>query len=572
MSEMSENKASLNNKSSKINKVKLSVLISLVTLFAVFSGFIFYAGNYSKVYPNTYINQQAVGGMNPNELNVFLGELSKTNSFPETINLTLNGEKCTISPDDIDLAFDLQKTADVALGSETKKGFWSNASAYFGSLFSETDISLLLKYDPQKLDSVISSFASEYETEPKDASYVAENGTLTLKKGNDGQKVDKKALIEEIERNISSKSITIPLVLARAQGKSFDADRLYKELSGPAKDAYYEKDEAGEIIVVSDKPYVKISKQELKEAIKSGKEIVSLSAEITPASKTKADLEEALFSGTMGSWTSYFSTSNVPRTQNVILSASRVNNIVLMPGESFSYDKAVGPRTAENGFKIAGVYINNKVEDGIGGGVCQTSSTLYSAVLYANLEIVSRTSHSLPVSYMPPGQDATIAAGSIDFIFKNNTDYPVKITATIRGGSITCSIIGTPVKGQKVIINNTKTANYEPGIEIETDPLVPKGFKKTVKGSGGYAVSSSRTVYQDGNIIKTEPLTKSVYHATPHIITVNPEDKNVPHETLVEQGAVSENVTPEDIELNGEETETENEKPQISQTEDIIEI
>lgn len=569
---MPENNVSSNKKSSKINKVKLSVLIAVITLFALCAVFISYAGNYAKVYPNTYIDQQSVAGMTADELNSFLDNLSKDKSLPKSITLTLNGEECTIKSSDISLAFDLDKTAKSVLKNRDKNGLFDNVSIFIGSLFTDTNLSLSLKYDIGKLDGILSSFASQYETEPKDASYIAENDTLIIKKGNDGQKVDRKALIAEIEKNISSKSITIPLILAKAQGKSFDADELYEELSKPAEDAYYKKNDDGEIVVVPDKPQVKISKQELKDAIKSGKETVSLSADVISASKTKADLEKALFSGTMGSWTSNFSTSNVPRTQNVVLSASRVNGVVLMPGESFSYDKTVGPRTAENGFKIAGVYINNKVEDGIGGGVCQTSSTLYSAVLYANLEIVSRTSHSLPVSYMPPGQDATIAAGSIDFVFRNNTEYPIKIAATIKGGSITCSIIGTPVEGQRVVINNTKTASYEPGIEIETDPSIPKGFKKTVKGSGGYAVSSSRTVYQNGEVVKTEALTKSVYHATPHIITVNPEDKNVPHENLSEQGSISETVAPEEIELNGEKSEIEETKPAVTQSEEIIEI
>ena len=569
---MPENNVSSNKKSSKINKVKLSVLIAVITLFALCAVFISYAGNYAKVYPNTYIDQQSVAGMTADELNSFLDNLSKDKSLPKSITLTLNGEECTIKSSDISLAFDLDKTAKSVLKNRDKNRLFDNVSIFIGSLFTDTNLSLSLKYDIGKLDGILSSFASQYETEPKDASYIAENDTLIIKKGNDGQKVDRKALIAEIEKNISSKSITIPLILAKAQGKSFDADELYEELSKPAEDAYYKKNDDGEIVVVPDKPQVKISKQELKDAIKSGKETVSLSADVISASKTKADLEKALFSGTMGSWTSNFSTSNVPRTQNVVLSASRVNGVVLMPGESFSYDKTVGPRTAENGFKIAGVYINNKVEDGIGGGVCQTSSTLYSAVLYANLEIVSRTSHSLPVSYMPPGQDATIAAGSIDFVFRNNTEYPIKIAATIKGGSITCSIIGTPVEGQRVVINNTKTASYEPGIEIETDPSIPKGFKKTVKGSGGYAVSSSRTVYQNGEVVKTEALTKSVYHATPHIITVNPEDKNVPHENLSEQGSISETVAPEEIELNGEKSEIEETKPATTQSEEIIEI
>ncbi len=572
MSDTSTNNVTQDNKSSKINKVKISILICVLAVFLLGAVVISYSANYSKVYPNTYINEISVGGMDLAELSSFCENFAEENSVPATLRFKLNGEQLTVSAKDIGLEFDFEKTATAVFGSREKNGFMANAVAYMKSIFNESNFTASVKYDSQKLDKIITEFASEYETEPRDASYFFEDGKLIIKKGIDGKKVDKTALISEIEKRISEKSPEIPLVLTKAEGKVFDADELFKELSAPAKDAYYEKNNDGEIIIIPDKPQITVDKSELKSAIKSGKDTVSLPAEIVPAKKTRDDLEKALFSGTMGSWTSNFSASNVPRTENVRLSASRVNNTILMPGESFSYDKTVGPRTAKNGFKVAGVYINNKVEDGIGGGVCQTSSTLYSAVLYANLEIVSRTSHSLPVSYMPPGQDATIAEGYIDFIFKNNTQYPIKITATLSGGSITCSIIGTPVKGQKVVINNTKTATYEPKTEIETDASIPKGYKKTTKGSGGYAVSSSRTVYMNGQVVKTEPLTKSVYHATPHIITVNPEDKDTPPETLIEEGTVSASSTPEEIELNGTDTESEKTTPATSEEEIVIEI
>jgi len=175
---------------------------------------------------------------------------------------------------------------------------------------------------------------------------------------------------------------------------------------------------------------------------------------------------------------------------------------------------------------------------------------------------------------MPAGQDATIAAGAIDFVFKNNTEYPIKIETSIEGGGITCSIIGTPVKGQKVVISNVTTASYTPSTEIETDASIPKGFKKTVKGSGGYAVSSTRLVYQDDVLVKTEPLTKSVYHATPHIVTVNPDERGVAVETLIEQGSVTDAPLPEDIELNGSESENlEEDNPSIENSDDeVIEI
>ena len=204
-----------------------------------------------------------------------------------------------------------------------------------------------------------------------------------------------------------------------------------------------------------------------------------------------------------------------------------------MPGDVFSYDETVGRRTAANGYKEAGVYIGNKVESGIGGGICQTSSTLYCAALYANLEIVQRTSHSLPVAYVPAGMDATIAEGYIDLKIKNNTEYPVKIQATVSGRQLTCKFLGVKEPGIKVEIVNTRTATLEPETEISENPGLPIGYKKIIsKGAQGYRVASKRIVRSGGEIIKEEKLTGSVYHAANTEVEVNPADKEKPIEEL----------------------------------------
>ncbi|MBE7011379.1 MAG: hypothetical protein E7415_01750 [Ruminococcaceae bacterium] len=574
MSEKSGEKAKSSNIFSKINKTRLIVLVSVLSVCLVLGIFMVYAGNYADVYPNTYINGASISGMTADELKAFCEEYYEKNSVPETLNFVVDGKTFSVKSSDIGLCFDAERTLALTIGNRAENGFFSNLANYTKSIFSDTVLNPSVKIDSKKFDEVMAEYLKPYEIRPNNASYSVENNKLIIKKGNDGKKLDKALLIAEIEKNINSPSSSIPLVFAKVEGKTFNVDSLYKELTGAAKDAYYEKTSDGNVIVIADKPQIKVNKDTLKKAVESKNSSSSVAVTVIPANRTKKDLEEALFSETIGTWTSYFSTSNVARSENVRLSASRINNTILMPGESFSYDKTVGPRTAENGFKVAGVYINNKVENGIGGGICQTSSTLYSAVLYSNLEIVSRTSHSLPVSYMPAGQDATIAAGAIDFVFKNNTEYPIKIETSIEGGGITCSIIGTPVKGQKVVISNVTTASYTPSTEIETDASIPKGFKKTVKGSGGYAVSSTRLVYQDDVLVKTEPLTKSVYHATPHIVTVNPDERGVAVETLIEQGSVTDAPLPEDIELNGSESENlEEDNPSIENSDDeVIEI
>lgn len=112
-----------------------------------------------------------------------------------------------------------------------------------------------------------------------------------------------------------------------------------------------------------------------------------------------------------------------------------------MPGQSFSYNQTVGKRTIAAGFKVAGVYANGEVTEGVGGGICQVSSTLYNSVLLSNLEVVERHNHSFNPGYVPAGQDATVSWGGPDFKFKNNRSYPVRIVASVSGGTITVQIL-----------------------------------------------------------------------------------------------------------------------------------
>lgn len=554
---MSTNHAEIkraSEKKLKINRKRLTVSVSVLAAAIIAAAYIGYAGSYDKIYPRTYLCGEKISGLTYDAVLDKLKNESLGSNIPKTLEFSFDGENFSLSSSEIKLSENPEKTAKAAFSDRNEKGFFSRAALFTKSLFKKTNLSPELSYSEKKLNRAISEHTKGLEIEPVDASYEINGDKLIIKKGRAGKKINSKTLKASLVAYVQDPSSPIELKLEKTEEKEFDLDKFYKEITSDPTDAYFSRDENGNVIVVPDKPKISVDKSKIKDALNSDKKETTIKVSLTNAAVRASELESALFSGTMGSWTSHFSSSNRPRSANVALAAQRINGKVLLPGETFSYDKTVGPRTAKNGFQSAGVYINNKVEQGIGGGICQTSSTLYSAVLYANLEIVSRTSHSLPVSYMPPGQDATIAEGSIDFVFRNNTNYPVKIVATTSGGSVTCSIVGTPVAGQKVVISNTTTAVYEPKIEIKTDSNIPKGFKKTVTGSKGSAVSSTRTVYQNGSVISSKKLGNSVYNSTPTVITVNPEDRNTPPEALREYSSAAVADPPEQIEAEGEPT------------------
>ena len=512
---------------------------------------------YDKIFPNVIAGGINLGGTTREEARELLEKEFQEGFSEKVFVLKLQEKSLDFNPNDVDAEVDIEKTVEDAYDYGKKGNVFTKILKYIKANGTPQEFELQAKLSEEKAKELISQIAEGKEVPVKETEYSLEGDVLTIKNGHEGICVDREKAVKKIKDTLFSKaSRDVELNLEDAKPKKVDLDKLYEEITKGKKNAFYARED-GQIVVKDGFPEVKIDKNDLKMALESGQETFDIKAEVTPPEVSAEELRKKLFRDEMGSWTSYFSGSNVPRSQNVRLSASRINGVTLMPGESFSYDKTIGSRTAANGYKTATVYVGNTMEDGIGGGICQTSSTLYSAVLYANLEIVSRTSHSLPVSYMPAGQDATIAEGYIDFVFKNNTDYPVKIICTTNYGSVRCSIMGVKPDGEKVSVVNTKVSSSEPKKTRKLNDEIPKGYKKTVqKGVGGYTVASQRIVTINGVEKKRENLTKSVYRAQDEIIEVNSLDKDTPFEALVEydERAFEVSANPEEIAPEPEES------------------
>jgi vancomycin resistance protein YoaR len=226
---------------------------------------------------------------------------------------------------------------------------------------------------------------------------------------------------------------------------------------------------------------------------------------------------------------SVFSTSFNPydenRVKNLEISCSRVNGTILLPGEVFSMDKVLGPRTYENGYRDSKVILNSEYVDGIGGGICQITSTLYDAVLKYKLEIVERQHHSIASLYVGPGQDATIADNLIDFKFKNNKAFPIYISAVVSGSIIKVSILGKENQNNYSVRLVPKIIEEYPpaGEEYIIDNSVPD-FEKIViqKPKNGLRVILYRETYDiSGNLIQKEKISDDTYKPAKLIYKVN---------------------------------------------------
>ncbi|MHB8157125.1 MAG: VanW family protein [Desulfocucumaceae bacterium] len=226
--------------------------------------------------------------------------------------------------------------------------------------------------------------------------------------------------------------------------------------------------------------------------------------------------------GLLSTYTTTFNPNDTDRAYNLKIAASALDGIFLPPSEIFSFNGVVGSRSTEAGYKNAKVIVNNELVDGVGGGVCQVSTTLYNAVLLANLEILDRVNHSIPVAYVPPGRDATVTDNYLDFRFKNSTPSHIYLKTFFSPGRITVKVYGNSNSRRQVIIR-TNIIETIPFKDIyEKDLTLKEGeVKLKRKGIPGLRVSAERLVLDNGKE-KVETLPASLYHPVNQIVLTGP--------------------------------------------------
>ncbi|HBX22316.1 MAG TPA: vanomycin resistance protein VanB [Desulfotomaculum sp.] len=236
--------------------------------------------------------------------------------------------------------------------------------------------------------------------------------------------------------------------------------------------------------------------------------------------RTTQDIESMEINGLIAQYSTRFDAGQADRTYNIRVAAAALDGLLIAPGEEFSFNRVVGPRSSEAGYKSANVIVNNELVPGLGGGVCQVSSTLYNAVLLANLKIVERNNHSLPVSYVPIGRDATVVYGAVDFKFANNADFYIYAKSIVSGNNLTVKLYGNTEKTPQVELSSWVTAKIEPTVVYEKDPNLAEG-EKVVKqgGKNGFKAAAVRYVWKDGEKVE-EKLTPSLYHPVRRIIAI----------------------------------------------------
>lgn len=268
---------------------------------------------------------------------------------------------------------------------------------------------------------------------------------------------------------------------------------------------------------------------------------------VKPARSTR-DIEAMRLKGLLAAYVTQFDPSQTERSYNIRVAAAALDGLLVPPGQEVSFNSVVGPRSSDAGYKNAQVIINDELVQGMGGGVCQVSSTLLNAVLLANLKVTERLNHSLPVSYVPIGRDATVVYGATDLRFLNNTDGYIFIKTAVYGNKLVCKIYGDTDHKKDVEIRSKIIKVIEPEVTYEKDPNLKKGDKVIKrKGSRGYRVETVRVV-RDGGRVTVEKLFTSFYHPVNEVVAVGTKEIKPTILTPIED----ESELPEDETLTGE--------------------
>lgn len=247
----------------------------------------------------------------------------------------------------------------------------------------------------------------------------------------------------------------------------------------------------------------------------------------------------------LSSYTTSFKSSGADRSANVTNGCRLIDGTVLYPGEEFSTYEAVAPFTEKNGYYMAGSYLSGKVVDSLGGGICQVSTTLYNAALFAELDITQRYNHSMVVSYVEPSADAAIAESSgKDFKFVNNTEYPIYIEGKVKDKKLTFTIYGKETRPEnrevsfESVILETTPAGPE---EIYKDAGQPIGYVAKQSAHIGYKAQLWKIVKVDGEEVSREQVNRSTYKMSPRQATfgVATSDPNAYNEIMAAIGTGS---------------------------------
>ena len=473
-----------NKKSKKPKSVFtiFSILIGIIIIILLLAVLIFtgYNAINQNIISGVHILGLDVSNMSKSDARYQLDNLI-SNKLPQEIKVKHGEFESTISLEQISTEFDTKDAVNKAYNVGRQGNIFQNNFYVLSTMFGKVDIQPNVKLDKEQLSKNLDEMSAQLPDKVIESSYYIEGNNLIITPGKQGNVIDTKTSIEIIRNTISNLSNLdqpIELAVKPQEPEKIDIEKIHTEIYKEPKDAYYTQNPFS-VYPSENGLDFKISLEEAKNILgdQTAEEYAIPIKTLYPKVTTNMIGSEA-FPDLLSNFSTYYSASNVNRTTNLRLAANKINGTVLMPGETFSYNKVVGARTIAAGYKEAPIYVSGEVVDGLGGGICQITSTLYNAVILANLDIVERTNHQFVPSYVKASRDATVVYGALDFKFKNNRNYPIKINCSVSGGVASFQIFGLKQDNDyQVEISSYETGRTATAIYSEAYKILKKDGK-----------------------------------------------------------------------------------------------
>jgi len=528
--------------------ISLSILFLLIYCISTLA--------YSKTYTGIYINNYNVSKMSKSDLYSFL-----TANFSEKINnnkiiLKYKDKVREITFSEIGVKYDIEKAIEEVMNTGRQGNIFKRLMEVSRLKKNGKIIEMNYSYDKNTLKKIIDDFNNETIKPVKEADLVIEDSKVTLRIGHPGEQIDTDNIYKAIEESVKSCTELehdVPTIIVPPS--SINVDEIYNKICAEPVDAKAKLDDNKKISIVPHSRGRSIEKDELTNIIKQIENQYDtekvLPVKFIEPKITTSVFEANLFRDVLSTASTSFSTNtvnNANRAVNMKLATSKIDGTILLPGDVFSFNEVVGPRTAERGYLPANSYVGGKIVKDIGGGICQVSTTLYNSTLKADLETVSRSNHMFTVSYVPFGLDAAVDyASSVDFKFRNNTNMPIKIQGKVTSDNrVVFTIIGTNENPNETVEFTTVQVSSTPApVKYIYDSNLPEGQKVVVdNGMTGYVIDTYKIVKINGEVQSKTKIHRSTYRTLDKTIKVG--TKKVPKATSSASATPGEAASPAD--------------------------
>lgn len=492
------------------------VILAILVITMMFASTIFALLNLNneKIISGVSIVGIDVSGLTKEEAKAKITEVYQPKKETE-ITIEYEDFETTINPTVIEVDYKVEEAVEEAFLTGRGENIFVNNYQILSTLFGKKDIPVAMWFNEEVTKQTIEDIGVNLPGILLESSYAVEENELIITKGKAGVVIHTEELLKKVKDNlntINDKEEVLEIPVEQKEPAPIDIDKIHDEVYTEAKDAYYTKNP---FTIYPEVEGIDFNVEEARKLLEEEKEEYVIKLTITKPKITIDKIGSEAFPDQLGTFTTRYDVSDRDRSTNLVIACQKINGKVVLAGETFSYNKALGPRTAAAGYRNGKIYSGGEVVDGIGGGICQISSTLYNTVLMSNLEIVERRNHQFVTSYVPAGRDATVVYGMTDFKFKNTRKYPVRIVATAKNGIATVTMYGIKEENEYTFTFSTKTVASIPfTTKYEEDNSLPAGTEKVKqKGVNGLKTETYMTKLLNGKPVSTTLLSRDTYDA-----------------------------------------------------------